>query len=103
HELLERQAYHVAFWRVAANDINYRRFFDVNDLAGLNIQRPELFEVSHRLVFQLIAEGKLQGLRLDHIDGLYDPLDYCRRLQDRAAYLVLQAKEAAAPTTVAVA
>ena len=97
HALLERQAYQVAFWRVAANDINYRRFFDINDLAGLNIQNPELFEISHRLVFQLIAEGKLQGLRLDHVDGLYDPRAYCRRLQDRAAYLVLQAR--AAPET----
>ena len=88
HALLERQAYHIAYWRVASNDINYRRFFDINDLAGLAIENPELFEISHRLIFQLIAEGKLQGIRLDHIDGLYDPLEYCRRLQDRAAYLV---------------
>ncbi|MFN4087724.1 MAG: malto-oligosyltrehalose synthase [Alphaproteobacteria bacterium] len=88
HALLERQAYHIAYWRVASNDINYRRFFDINDLAGLAIEDPELFEISHRLVFQLIAEGKLQGVRLDHIDGLYDPAAYCRRLQDRAAYLV---------------
>ncbi len=98
HTLLERQSYLLAFWRVAANDINYRRFFDINDLAGLSIENPELFEISHRLVFQLIAEGKLQGLRLDHIDGLFDPLAYCRRLQDRAAYLVLQAKASSATT-----
>ena len=88
HTLLERQAYHIAYWRVASNDINYRRFFDINELAGLAIENPELFEISHRLIFQLVAEGKLQGIRLDHIDGLYDPLEYCRRLQDRAAYLM---------------
>lgn len=94
HELLERQSYRIAYWRVASNEINYRRFFDINDLAGLAIQEPELFELSHRLVFRLITERKLQGLRLDHIDGLYDPLDYCRRLQDRVAYLIMQPTEA---------
>lgn len=90
HDLLEAQAYRIAYWRVASNEINYRRFFDINDLAGLAIENPELFELSHRLVFRLIAERKLQGLRLDHIDGLYDPLGYCRHLQDRAAYLMMQ-------------
>ncbi|HYG88910.1 MAG TPA: malto-oligosyltrehalose synthase [Azospirillum sp.] len=89
HRLLEEQHYRVAFWRVAADEINYRRFFDINDLAGLRIERPELFELAHRLVFRLIGEGKLQGIRLDHIDGLFDPVEYCERLQDRAAYLTL--------------
>ncbi|MGK4455650.1 malto-oligosyltrehalose synthase, partial [Klebsiella pneumoniae] len=84
HRILEQQAYRVAFWRVAADEINYRRFFDINDLAGLNIGLPDLFELAHQLVFRLIGEGKLQGLRLDHIDGLYDPAAYCSRLQDRA-------------------
>ncbi|WP_119679255.1 malto-oligosyltrehalose synthase [Indioceanicola profundi] len=87
HELLERQAYRVAFWRVAADEINYRRFFDVNELAGLRIERPELFELAHQLVFRLIGEGKLQGVRIDHIDGLFDPKAYCEQLQNRAAYL----------------
>ena len=91
HDLLERQAYRIAYWRVATAEINYRRFFDINDLAGLCMERPELFEVSHGLVFHLIAEDKIQGIRLDHVDGLYDPADYCRRLQDRAAYLTMQA------------
>ena len=89
HRLLEEQHYRVAFWRVAADEINYRRFFDINDLAGLRIDRTELFELAHQLVFRLIGEGKLQGIRLDHIDGLYDPVEYCERLQDRAAYLTL--------------
>lgn len=90
HALLEQQAYRVAFWRVAADEINYRRFFDINDLAGLRMERPELFELAHQLVFRLIAEGKLQGLRMDHIDGLYDPVGYCERLQERVAYLLHQ-------------
>lgn len=96
HALLERQFYRVAYWRVATAEINYRRFFDINDLAGLRMEETELFELSHQLVFRLIAEGKIAGLRLDHIDGLYDPADYCRRLQDRAAYLLLQAGAGAA-------
>lgn len=90
HELLERQAYRVSYWRVATAEINYRRFFDINDLAGLRIEDPELFEVSHRRIFHLIGENKIQGLRLDHIDGLYDPKGYFQRLQDRAAYLWMQ-------------
>ena len=88
HGLLEKQHYRPAYWRVAVDEINYRRFFDINDLAGLCVEVPELFEVSHRFVFQLIAEGKVQGLRIDHIDGLYDPADYCERLQKRAMYLL---------------
>ncbi|HYD30830.1 MAG TPA: malto-oligosyltrehalose synthase [Azospirillaceae bacterium] len=91
HRLLEEQHYRAAFWRVASDEINYRRFFDVNDLAGLAIERPELFELAHQLVFRLIGEGKLQGVRLDHVDGLFDPIGYCEKLQDRAAYLTLQA------------
>lgn len=91
HRLLEDQHYRVAFWRVAADEINYRRFFDINDLAGLRIDRAEAFELAHQLVFRLIGEGKLQGIRLDHIDGLFDPAGYCQKLQDRAAYLTVQA------------
>ena len=97
HRLLERQAYRIAYWRVATAEINYRRFFDINDLAGLRMEVPELFEVSHRLVFRLIAEGKIQGLRLDHTDGLYDPEAYCRQLQERAAYLLIQGDGSAVP------
>jgi (1->4)-alpha-D-glucan 1-alpha-D-glucosylmutase len=87
HELLELQAYHLAYWRVAAEDINYRRFFDVNDLAALRVEHEPVFEVTHRLLLQLIAAGKIDGLRVDHIDGLYDPARYVRRLQQRIGSL----------------
>jgi (1->4)-alpha-D-glucan 1-alpha-D-glucosylmutase len=81
HHLLERQYYRPAHWRLAGTEINYRRFFDVNALAGLRIEDARTFEVIHRLVVRLIGEGRLQGLRLDHIDGLRDPQQYLRRLQ----------------------
>ena len=83
HELLEHQAYRLAYWRVAADEINYRRFFDTNDLAALSVENDEAFEATHRFVLDLVAQGKLQGLRIDHPDGLYDPGAYCRTLQDR--------------------
>ncbi|MBA2399117.1 MAG: malto-oligosyltrehalose synthase, partial [Bradyrhizobium sp.] len=81
HHLLERQHYKLGHWRLASSDINYRRFFDVNSLAGLRVEDAGTFEASHRLVKQLITEGKLQGLRLDHIDGLRDPAQYFQRLR----------------------
>ncbi|KQW20935.1 glycosyl hydrolase [Afipia sp. Root123D2] len=81
HHLLERQHYRLAHWRLATSEINYRRFFDVNSLAGLRVEDAPTFERIHRLVRQLIADNKIQGLRLDHIDGLRDPAQYCRRLQ----------------------
>ncbi len=84
--LLDRQAYRLSYWRVAAEEINYRRFFDINDLAALRVERPAVFADSHRLVLSLLAEGALTGLRIDHIDGLWDPAAYAARLQ--AAYLV---------------
>ena len=95
HRLLEAQNYRVAFWRVASDEINYRRFFDVNDLAGLRVEHPECFEMVHGLVFRLISEGRIQGLRLDHVDGLFDPIGYCHKLQDRIAYLMLQSPASA--------
>lgn len=81
HELIQAQAYRLAYWRVAADDINYRRFFDINDLAGLRMDNPEVFEAAHRLIFRLLAEGRVDALRIDHPDGLYDPQLYFRRLQ----------------------
>jgi len=83
HELLELQAFHLAYWRVASEDINYRRFFDVNDLAALRVDNEAVFEATHRRVLELIAAGKIDGLRVDHVDGLYDPAGYLRRLQQR--------------------
>ncbi|MBR1151915.1 malto-oligosyltrehalose synthase [Bradyrhizobium sp. JYMT SZCCT0428] len=81
HHLLERQHYKLGHWRLASSDINYRRFFDVNSLAGLRVEDAGTFEAIHQLVRRLVAEGKLQGLRLDHIDGLRDPVQYFQRLR----------------------
>jgi (1->4)-alpha-D-glucan 1-alpha-D-glucosylmutase len=87
HELLELQAFHLAYWRVASEDINYRRFFDVNDLAALRVDNEAVFDATHGLVLELIAAGKIDGLRIDHVDGLYDPAGYLRRLQGRIGAL----------------
>ncbi|MGV7216122.1 malto-oligosyltrehalose synthase [Bradyrhizobium sp. UFLA05-112] len=81
HHLLERQHYKLGHWRLASSDINYRRFFDVNGLAGLRVEDASTFAATHRLVKQLVADGRLQGIRLDHIDGLRDPAQYCQRLR----------------------
>jgi (1->4)-alpha-D-glucan 1-alpha-D-glucosylmutase len=81
HYLLERQHYRLAHWRLAVSEINYRRFFDINSLAGLRVEDAPTFDAIHRLVGRLIAQGRLQGLRLDHVDGLRDPNQYFRRLQ----------------------
>jgi (1->4)-alpha-D-glucan 1-alpha-D-glucosylmutase len=81
HHLLERQHYKLGQWRLASSEINYRRFFDVNSLAGLRVEDAGTFDAIHGLVKSLIADGKLQGLRLDHIDGLRDPAQYFQRLR----------------------
>lgn len=81
HELIKAQAFRLAHWRVAADDINYRRFFDVNELAALRQEHAEVFAATHDFIFQLVTEGKVDGLRIDHPDGLYDPLQYFERLQ----------------------
>ena len=81
HHLLERQHYRLAYWRLAGSEINYRRFFDINSLAGLRVEDAGTFAAMHDLVRRLIAAGCLHGLRLDHIDGLRDPHQYFRRLQ----------------------
>lgn len=82
HNLLERQTYRLSYWRVASDDINYRRFFDINDLAGLRMENPQVFKDTHDLVIELLDEGKLDGLRIDHPDGLYNPKQYFRQLQN---------------------
>jgi len=87
HDLLEAQAYRLAYWRVASDEINYRRFFDINELASLRMENEAVFEATHQLVLGLAVEGKIDGIRLDHPDGLYDPAQYFRRLQDRYAQL----------------
>ena len=96
HHLIEAQAYRLAFWRVASDEINYRRFFDINDLAGLRMENDEVFDATHQLLLRLVQEGKLDGLRLDHPDGLYDPEAYFCKLVEQcsraghAPYLVVE-------------
>jgi (1->4)-alpha-D-glucan 1-alpha-D-glucosylmutase len=79
--LVGAQAWRLAYWRVAADEINYRRFFDINDLAALRMENPEVFEATHRLLFELLEAGRIDGLRIDHPDGLLDPAAYFARLQ----------------------
>ncbi|HVW01862.1 MAG TPA: malto-oligosyltrehalose synthase [Planctomycetaceae bacterium] len=92
-QLLQQQPYRLAYWRVAADEINYRRFFDVNDLAAITMENPEVFQRAHAFVFRLVGEGKIDGLRIDHADGLYDPREYLWRLQ-QTRYMQLAATEA---------
>ena len=89
HELLEAQYYRLAYWRVAAEEINYRRFFQINELAGIRIELPAVFDATHRLVLDLIRQGRVHGLRIDHIDGLFDPKQYLERLQAEACAALL--------------
>src|SRR5205807_7128320 len=84
-ELLNAQSYRLAFWRVAAEEINYRRFFDVNDLAAIRMELPEVFDAAHQLVVDLVRRGTVTGLRIDHPDGLYLPKEYLEALQRRCA------------------
>ncbi|MFJ4153278.1 malto-oligosyltrehalose synthase [Pseudomonas sp. NPDC089752] len=88
HLLLERQTYRLASWRTAADDINWRRFFDINELGGLRVERSAVFEATHAKLFELIERGLVDGLRIDHIDGLADPRGYCRKLRRRVASLL---------------
>ena len=85
--LLAAQHYRLAYWRVSSDEINYRRFFDINDLAGLRVEDAEVLGRTHALVFAMIADERIQGLRIDHIDGLYNPGGYVNLLVDRAAAL----------------
>src|SRR3989454_6532648 len=82
--LLADQAYRAAYWRVAGEEINYRRFFDINELAAIRMEDAAVFEATHRGLFRLVREGTVTGLRIDHPDGLYDPAEYFRRLQEGA-------------------
>ena len=84
-ELLNAQSYRLAFWRVAAEEINYRRFFDVNDLAAIRVELPNVFDAIHGLVLELVSTGAVTGLRIDHPDGLYLPREYFVKLQQRSA------------------
>ncbi|WP_137127206.1 malto-oligosyltrehalose synthase [Roseomonas sp. HF4] len=83
HALLERQSYRLCWWRAASDEINYRRFFDINGLAGFRVELPGAFEAAHGLLLDLWAEGLIDGVRIDHVDGLADPRAYCRKLRRR--------------------
>ena len=83
HALLSRQHYQLAWWRTAAERINWRRFFEVNELIGVCVERPEVFDAVHGLILRLYAQGLIDGVRIDHVDGLADPAAYCRTLRAR--------------------
>ncbi len=90
--LLEEQNFRLAYWRTAARDLGYRRFFDINTLVGLSIEVDKVFADTHRLVLQWLSEGVLDGLRIDHPDGLRDPEEYLHRLRETApsAWIVVE-------------
>jgi (1->4)-alpha-D-glucan 1-alpha-D-glucosylmutase len=85
HELLERQPYRLASWRTAADEINFRRFFDINALAGLRVEDARVFDHIHALLLKLVGTGRISGIRLDHIDGLFDPHRYLEQLRQALA------------------
>ena len=95
HELLERQNFRLAWWRTAGDQINWRRFFDITELAGLRVERPEVFDAVHAVTFDLYRHGLIDGVRVDHIDGLADPAAYCRTLRARLDALAIERPEGA--------
>jgi (1->4)-alpha-D-glucan 1-alpha-D-glucosylmutase len=84
-ELLKEQSYRLSFWRVTNDEINYRRFFDINDLISMRVENEEVFEAMHEVLLKYIGQGWITGLRLDHVDGLFDPQQYFARLQPACA------------------
>jgi len=93
HEVLEAQPYRLALWRVSSEEINYRRFFDINDLVGLRMENPAVFAATHSLIRRILAEKQITGLRIDHCDGMFNPRQYLIRLQ-----LLYVASRCAGPT-----
>ena len=93
HELLEAQAYRLAYWRTAAHEINYRRFFDINTLAGLRVEDAAVFDAIHVLLARLVREGRVTGIRIDHPDGLFDPAKYFAMLQTLAGGVYVVAEK----------
>ncbi len=92
HQLLELQFYRLAYWMVATQEINYRRFFNINELIALHMEKQSVFEAYHAWVFELIQAGNVHGLRIDHPDGLYDPEQYFDRLREKTDCLVVVEK-----------
>lgn len=101
-ELLARQHYRLASWRTANDELNWRRFFTISELAGLRIEDPAVFEETHALYFRLYEEGLIDGVRIDHVDGLTDPAGYCRMLRERLDALPRAADAPAGPAYVVV-
>lgn len=97
-QLLSRQHYRLAYWRVSAEEINYRRFFDINDLAAIRVEHPPVFEAVHRLLLEFVRGGLVSGVRVDHVDGLYDPTRYLERLH--AALQAAAAEAGAGPVRI---
>lgn len=92
-ELLAAQHYRLAYWKVASEELNYRRFFDVDTLVALRVEREEVFDASHAVILRLMREGLVDGLRVDHPDGLADPIQYLQRLRDavpEGAWIVIE-------------
>lgn len=81
HALLEAQAYRLVFWQAGLDDLDHRRFFDINELVALRMERPAVLAAHHRMVLELVARGHVHGLRVDHVDGLADPRQYLERLR----------------------
>jgi len=81
--IISAQAYRLAYWRVASEEINYRRFFDINTMAAIRVEVPEVFNATHGLIYELLLSGQVTGLRIDHPDGLWNPAAYFRRLQEQ--------------------
>lgn len=90
HQLLEQQVYRLSYWLVAGDEINYRRFFDINELAALNMEKEEVFKASHKLLFDLLGKRIIDGLRIDHVDGLFAPYEYLQKLQSGYKYAVTE-------------
>jgi (1->4)-alpha-D-glucan 1-alpha-D-glucosylmutase len=87
--LLDEQFFRLSYWKVGNEELNYRRFFTINDLISLRIEDAKVFDFTHELILKLVAEEKISGLRIDHIDGLYDPAQYLHRLRERVPYVYL--------------
>ena len=87
--LLNEQFFRLSYWKVGNEELNYRRFFTINDLISLRIEDQKVFDFTHELILKLVAEEKISGLRIDHIDGLYDPAQYLHRLREQAPYVYL--------------
>ncbi|RKE53027.1 MULTISPECIES: malto-oligosyltrehalose synthase [unclassified Sphingomonas] len=100
--LIDRQHYRLASWRVANDELNWRRFFTINDLAGLRAEDPVVFEATHALYFRLYAEGLIDGVRVDHVDGLTDPAGYCRTLRARLDAIERPADAPAGPAYIVI-